>query len=415
MSYQNKSYHWVFFYLQPFFTLIYYLVNFRKPAAKNIMWAFTIFFTMTIAIGIESEGADINAYMEDVKLMSEFKWSWNELVKYYQESGEIDVFRIFFSYFLSRFTDNGYILLLFFGFIYGYFYSRNMWFILDRVQGKLKSASILLLFCFFLIVPIWYLGGFRFWTATHVFVFGLLPYLFTGKKKTLLWCFLTPFIFHYAYIVPVLILTIYILYGNRIKIYFYFFLLSLLIGEINISPINSIIESYAPQTFVERSSSYRGEEKAESIRAGEVAETKVWYIRYLNKFIHWPLYLLLILLYQRSYKIIKKDIKLLRLFCFTLFLYGFANIFSAFPSGGRYLSFVGLLAISFMVIYIQNNVQEKLITNAVKFTFPFLILFIIVKIRTSWFLFSMMTLIGNPFIALFNMGENISINDIIKY
>lgn len=414
MDSHHKSYHWIFFYLQPFFTLIHYLVNFRKPAAKNVMWAFTVYFAMTIAIGEESQGSDINDYMEDVVLMSNYNWGWDELVNFYQDSGEIDVFRIFFSYLLSRFTDNGYILLVFFGLIYGYFYSRNMWFVLDRVQGKLKFVSVLLLFCLFLFVPIWNLGGFRFWTATHVFLFGLLPYLFSGKKKSLLWCFLTPFVFHYAFIIPLLVLIIYLLLGNHLKIYFYFFIVSLLIGEVNITQFNDFIESYAPSAFVERSKGYRIEENVQGYRSGEKAQSRVWYVRYLNKFIHWPLYTFLILLYWKSKKFFIENDNLLRLICFTLLFYSFANVFSTLPSGGRYLSSAGILAVSFLIIYIQNNIQEKFMARTIKLSFPFLIIFIIVQLRMSWYFLSTMTLIGNPIIAIFNIGDNISINDIIK-
>lgn len=410
---QQKSFHWIAFFTQPLLTLIHYLINFRKPAAKNIIWAFTVYFASTIAIGAESQKSDIVRYMGDLRLMADIN-SWNSLLIYYQNSGEIDVFRVFFSYLISLYTDNGYILIIFFGIIFGYFYSRNIWFVLDRIQGRLKLVSFVLISCLFLIVPIWDLGGFRFWTATHVFLFGLLPFLYTGKKKSLLWCFLTPFIFHYAFIVPLLVLCTYLFIGDRLRIYFYFFILSIMIGEINISQVNSLLESYAPQVIVERSSSYRGEEKTEAYRAGKPLENKVWYVRHLNKFLHWPLYLFLILLYWKSKTSIKKNVSIMRLLCFTLLFYGFANLFSTIPSGSRFLAIAGIMTVSFLVLFMQNHAQEKIMTRAIKLALPFLIIFIIVQIRMSWYFFSVMTLIGNPLIAMFNIGENISINDIIK-
>lgn len=415
MATYRNSYHWLFFIVQPFFTLIHCLVHYRNAASKNIFWAFTVFFSMTIAVGVESQESDITAYMTDIETMSNHDWGWHELVTYYRSSGEIDVFRIFFSYLLSRFTDNGYILLIFFGIIYGYFFSRNMWLIIDKLKRNLNYKSIILLTCLFLIIPIWNLGGFRFWVGAHAFIYGLLPYLFYKKKKSLIWCFITPFLFHYAYVIPLVILIIYMIFGNRLKAYFIFFILSLIIGEINISQFNAVLESYAPRAFVERSSSYRSEEKVEALRTGEDADQKVWYIRYLNKYIHWPLYIFLCIVFWKSKKWLAKENGLYQLLCFVFLFYGFANILSTLPSGGRYLSIAGLVALSFLTPYIQNFRTSRVMNKAFIAATPFLILFIIVKIRTSWFLFSLTTLLGNPIVALFTLGNNTSINDIIKY
>lgn len=414
MATYRNSYHWLFFIVQPFFTLIHCLVHYRNAASKNILWAFTVFFSMTIAVGIESQESDITSYMADMTTMSNYDWSWNELFSYYKDSGEIDVFRIFFSYLLSRFTDNGYILLIFFGIIYGYFFSRNMWFIIDKLKRNLNYKSIILLTCLFLMIPIWNLGGFRFWVGAHAFIYGLLPYLFYKKKKSLIWCFITPFLFHYAYVIPLGILIIYMVFGNRLKAYFIFFALSLIIGEINISQFNAVLESYAPRAFVERSSSYRNEDKVETLRTGENIENNTWYIRHLSKFIHWPLYVFLCIVFRESNKKPANEKGIFQLLCFVFLFYGFANIFSTIPSGGRYLAIAGLIALSFLTLYFQNFKTSTIMNRAFIVATPFLLIFIIVKIRTSWFLLSMMTLIGNPFIALFNIGDNISINDIIK-
>lgn len=415
MATYRNSYHWLFFIVQPFFTLIHCLVHYRNAASKNILWAFTVFFSMTIAVGIESQESDITSYMADMTTMSNYDWSWNELFSYYKDSGEIDVFRIFFSYLLSRYTDNGYVLLIFFGIIYGYFFSRNMWFIIGKLKKNLTYQSIILLACLFLMIPIWNLGGFRFWVAAHVFIYGLLPYIFNNEKKHLVWCFITPFVFHYAFVIPLLILVIYMILGNRLKLYFIFFILSLIIGEINISQFNAVLETYAPRALVERSSSYRSEEKVEARRTGEDADQKVWYIRYLNKFIHWPLYIFLCIVFWKSKKWLAKENGLYQLLCFVFLFYGFANILSTLPSGGRYLSIAGLVALSFLTPYIQNFRTSRVMNKAFIAATPFLILFIIVKIRTSWFLFSLTTLLGNPIVALFTLGNNTSINDIIKY
>ena len=39
-----------------------------------------------------------------------------------------------------------------------------------------------LIFALILVIPIWFINSFRMWTAFHVFIFGLLPYIFENKK-----------------------------------------------------------------------------------------------------------------------------------------------------------------------------------------------------------------------------------------
>ena len=296
----------------------------------------------------------------------------------------------------------------------GFFYSRNLWYILDRLDGKLKGVVIILITCLFLIVPIWNLGGFRYYAAVHAFLYGLLPYILEGKKKKLIWSFLTPFIFHYAFILPVAILAIYMVLGNRIALYFYFFIFSLFINGINLSFFNNLVKSYAPTSFAERSKSYRKEETVEAFKEGEMSQSEVWYARYNGKFINYSIFALLIISFWRYKRVIKNRRGLFRLFSCAFLFYGFANLFSSLPSGGRYLAPAGILALSALIIFLQNYEGNKNLKMVVKVVSPFLILFIVVQLRESWYYTSLFTLIGNPIASLFSIGQNLSLNDLIK-
>ena len=102
------------------------------------------------------------------------------------------------------------------------------------------------------------------------------------------------------------------------------------------------------------------------------------------------------------------------MFSFCLLFYGLANFLTSSPSGGRFLSLAALLAVVILTIYIQNRSQERLMNTAIKLSLPLLALFIIVSIREGFYYTSLFTVIGNPFVAIFSIGENISLNDIIK-
>ncbi len=379
------------------------------------MWLFVIFYAATFGIGVESEGSDIVGYMDEISVLNNLNLDFKGIIAYYLISGEIDVLRTVLALLVSYFTDNGFYLIIVFGFIFGYFFSRNMWYILDRLEGRTKMFTKILLFCLFLAIPIWNLNGFRFWTGAHVFLFGLLPFIFERKKKSLIWCLIVPFVVHYSFLIALIPLIIYLILGNRLKLYFIFFVLSFFMSAININQFNNYVESYTPQSFADRSSSYRIEEKVESFRnETEFNTDTVWYVKYLGDVLGYTLAALLLIFYWTSRKSNQTNNELLRLLSFILLFYGFANILSTIPSGGRFLSVANVLTLAFLALNIQNNRVDQYLYRLSNVAVPFLLLFIVVSLRMSWYSFSITTVIGNPIAAIFTFSENISLNDIIK-
>lgn len=412
---QSTSYHFIYFLLQPFLTLLYYLKNFRKPAGKNVMWLFTIFYAFTFAIGVESQGSDINSYIHDIPLLHAKNLDFSGFLVYHKITGEVDILRNTLAYIISYFTGNGFYLIIVYGAIYGYFYSRNMWYILERLNGKLKIFTRIFLFALFLVVPIWYLNGFRFWTATHVFMFGLFPFLFEKKKKSLIWCFITPILIHYSFLVALVPLIIYLIIGNKLRLFYIIFITSFFISAVNITQVNSIIEEYAPQSWADRSASYRNEKKVERLRTeGKFSDDEVWYVRYSGIAVKYSIGIFLLVFYWTFKRKIHENQELFRLLSFVLLFYGMANILSTIPSGYRFLHVANLLALAFLTLHFQNNKINRDLVYLANATSPVFLLFIIVGFRLSWYSFSLMTILGNPITALFTFGDNISLNDIIK-
>jgi len=366
-----------------------------------------------MSIGIEEgAGSDITRYIRQLELFHQIPFDASTAIGYYQDSREIDILRLFIAITVSRFTGNGYILVIIYGIIFGYFFSRNLTYIISKLRGKLKVITIALIVIFFLLNPIWNINGFRFWTATHTFLYGLLPFLLEGKKKPLLWCLATPFVFHFAFFLPLGILGAYLFLGNRITLFYTFFIISLFISEINIKWVGNTIEQFAPTRLAERTEGYFYKDKIEAYQTKD--ERLSWHARYYRKGLHWSLSLLLIVLYWKSKKILLTDKTLLNILAFTYLLYGVANIVSNIPSGIRYLILANMLAAAFLAIYLQNNRQERIVRELVRMTFPLLVLFIIVAVRTGFYQMSITTLIGNPIFSLFTMGENIPLNTLIK-
>src|SRR5690625_4997052 len=163
------------FFIWPLLAVISAFRNYRSNWGKNILWAFVAFYGFSFAIGAENQGSDIVRYAEEVEYLHKVEMTISDAFTYYGQSGEIDILRTFIAVTLSRFTDSQAILTLVYGIIFGFFFSRNMWYVLERLKGRIHPITVLLLCSFFLVIPIWNINGFRMWTAAHIFIYGLLP------------------------------------------------------------------------------------------------------------------------------------------------------------------------------------------------------------------------------------------------
>lgn len=418
VSYSNKA-HWYLFLVLPFVSAVLAIRNFRAPWSKNIMWAFVVFYGLTFGMAKEistgDETADIERYTQELRDLYQINLSYGEITKLYEDNKDFDILRLTLAICISRFTDSQQILTGVYGLIFGFFFSRNIWFVLERLKGKLKPAVILLLTVYFFVDPFWGINGFRFNTAIHVYIYGVLIFIFGGNKKGILLSGLSIFV-HFSFLLPVGILILYYVLGNRTLFYFIFFMLSIFYSGVNVSNVNEIVKENAPETLAERTATYREEESVELFRADPTYRDRIkvnWYVSLYSKGLQWTLMIFLMIFFL---KITLKDLTSTGLngsFCFALLFFGFANIMSSFPSGGRFLNVAALSVLPHLIFYIQNQVDEKFINNKVIIASPFLLLFIIVSMRIGFYSISVNTIIGNPFIVLLT-DVNFALNDFIK-
>jgi hypothetical protein len=122
----------------------------------------------------------------------------------------------------------------------------------------------------------------------------------------------------------------------------------------------------------------------------------------------------LVLLFIKGRSFFDENKGWLRLYSFILLFYGFANLFNSLPSGGRYLAIANLAALALIILYIQNREQGVAMERFVWVTTPALLLFIVVAFRVGLYSMSATAVLGNPVIAMFFMGEHISLNDVLK-
>ncbi len=134
----------ILFLIQPFFLLLLSFRNYRKDWAKNALWLFVIFYGLTFAISPHSS-ADSVRYAQRLADMHSAGWDLNLLLyQLYAVDGFRDLYSPLATFLVSRFTDNYNILFGVFGVAF-FFYSRNIWMLIGRVEHKLALYGILFL------------------------------------------------------------------------------------------------------------------------------------------------------------------------------------------------------------------------------------------------------------------------------
>jgi len=399
--------------LNPFFAWIFSLSKFRDINIFAATWMFVIFFGMTYGLDLES-GVDAIRYIDEIKYLHEVDWDLDWALQYFSETGEVDLLRIFLAFLVSSFTGNGHILMVIYAGIFGYFYAKNLSYILSKLNGKIKFFTTILLFAFMLIMPFWKIGGFRFNTGLHVFIYGLLPYVFENSKRRLVWTFVTPIVFHFAFLLPLAIFLIFNILGYRIRLYFVLFVLSFIYGQLDLKVFNDFLSSISPEAVNERTASYTTEDKVEAHRSGEYKNYLSWHARLYKESIKWSLTIYLLVLFYRHKKLILSNPFFLRLFCISLVYFSVANIMNSIPAGERYYDISNMLVLAFMIQFYQNHLKDEYSKRVVKLTLPLILLFVIVSLRESWYHLTLMGIFGNPIVALIYFGNNTPLDTFIK-
>ena len=128
--------------------------------------------------------------------------------------------------------------------------------------------------------------------------------------------------------------------------------------------------SFLPGFLQPRVSGYTNLEYAE-FRA-ESMQLVNWYITFSAMGIKWAVYAGVLTIYFFFLENIKKRKDLLTLFCFSLLIDSFANIFSLVPSGGRMIVVADSFLIYAFFVHIFSTYRENRSLSLLKtLTYPF--------------------------------------------
>ena len=389
--------------IYPLWSLFLSFKYFRTSQAKNLFWLFCIFLGMIHTYFPEgNDAADGYRYAQQLIELNQKPVIWeNFSSSFYEDGAFVDVYQPTITYLLSIVTNNPRWLFLVFALVFGFFYSRNIWFVLERFPKYIGTPLVILMLYYMLICPIWEINGVRMWTALHVFVYGALPYLFNADKSKIIWCF-AALLVHFSFFLPLIILLLYHFSPKYINFFLIFYLLSFFIKELDLEQIKTFLLSYSP-SFLYTKANYASEQFAqEIIEANSVLN---FYVTGSQTLVRWAITILLFFSCIFGKSIIKNHKPLLNLMCFSLFIYAISNILSLIPSVGRfvYLSqmFAFVSVIFFYIFYMQIDYRQiKIIAIIFRWTPVMLFLSIIVQLRMGCEYYGI-SLFFNPIAVLF--------------
>ena len=340
------------------------------------------------------------------------------LGQYLIDINTMDLYQPLMTYFISRFTDNGHVLFAAYAVVFGYFYSRNIWYILEKLPNKRLGNLFILVTLYFLVCPITQLNGVRMWTGLHVFVYAVMPYLLERKKSKLWWLLLTPLI-HFSYLYVVLFAIAFVLLPYRLKthsniflyIAYVFFIVTLFVNSLNLDATSGALVELSPEAYEGRIEGYVNQDVAD--RRAEASALNNWYVAGSANILHWSYNLLMLALLPCLRKYFKKSSRLMHLFVFTLLLGGFANIMALIPSGGRFQLLSQMFKVPLLLLVVMNVPKDYFFRKLVSVALVFLLIPFVVGIRKLFDAFSITALFGN-FITVFFWENNVLLIDYIK-
>lgn len=248
------------FLVYPFITFLATLKFYKSKGFSNALWFLSAYFGYTMYV----DDPIYDAYRYKYYFLDSlyFKGGFIDFIKASILNGDLDVYLAVFSY-VTRFLSNDYqVFFALLGFVFGYFYSRNVGIVFEKYKTK-GVYLIIFIVSILVLKSFWYLFGARFWTASHVFLFIVLQYFLKNKKCYVL-LILLPFI-HVAMLLPILLFISYILFFHKFKmqrtyvvlIFLFSLLMSVFMGDLVSLVIRFLPSEIGNRLAFYNSSSYR--------------------------------------------------------------------------------------------------------------------------------------------------------------
>ncbi len=380
--------------------------KFDSKSSKNLFWYGCAFMGFVFIFNpVFDTGADSTRIAKALVTMHSPDTTIKEVFSdLFVEDGNVDVYQLLVTYIVSIFTSNAHYLFLTMAIIFGFFYSRNVWRILDIIKLSANQTYIwIFIAMLFLVNPIWNINGGRMWVALHVFIYGIFGYFFEKKPLYLIWSFVSIFI-HFSLIFPLsLFIILQFLPKKNIYTYFFIYLISLFVNDIDMESLKTMIIDYLPKFLIYKADAYLNEELAITISEG----VKDWstYL-FVSKYMSMGFKYIVLYVFWKNIKNIEVNTILRNLMISFLFLGFFINILSLIPSMGRFMVLTDFIMFALLLLVISNVNLTNHSANLLKYSSILLILPIFFALRIGTIYYGHSLFWSNFFGALFIEDRN---------
>ena len=386
--------------LSPFLGLVLALWHPRQPVAKNLVWMFTAFYGAVFYIAANST-ADSAYYAEQLWLMHNTEFGFGDLAgRFFADHRSYqDLYQPILTFLASRITDQTWLLFGAFGFVLGYFYSRNVWFLIDRIPRQPGLTIGFLILAFALVMGIGLsLNGVRMWTALHVFIFGVLYFAETTRPKYLLIALLSPLI-HFSFYIPCALLLAFLFVKRFGTPVYAFFVASFFVSALDLELIRGAAE-YLPFTTGDRAiQSYIERADPDGLLTSP-ERPQAWFLTVNSVAASVFMFLAATWLYLRG--VHKRQGVIGFIFVFGMLIYGLVNLVAYVPSAGRFFRIGDMLILAAAILFLADRTRaKKLDYQLAAAALPLLGIHFALGVRLLLEYASVWVVFGNFFVAPF--------------
>lgn len=406
-QFRQNFFIWAVFVLSPIVSLVIALKNYRAPWVKNLVWAFIIFYGANFFI--YDDLMDANRYAEKLKNLHNTEITADNFLGLFfsdEESSYLDFAAPVITFVIARFTDNYSVLFCVYALVFGFFYSRNLWFLLERLEENIKPAALILFIMICLVVPFWSINGFRFWTATQVFLYGMLPYLFLERKSKYLMLAGAAIFFHFSYFLPMLIVGFSYAYTKNLTVLFYAFLCSFLFSFVQLQGLQDFLMGHAPDFLHKKLTTYVNQDYADNLQEAE--SSSKWFVLLKGQVIKCFTFFIICFSFILHRNFIMSKPVLFNSFCMILYLLIGFNMLSAIPSSGRFLLPCYHLTFCFAFILVQNYTSNFLwLRRCIYIAVPLLAVYVVFTLRIGLQTINVLVITSNPILCIGDQGRSL--------
>ena len=337
------------FFLSPIIAFLQCLKNIQNKYAILVISLFGSYFGFMM--DSSNEEYDISHYLNILKQSPTLSECLNNII-----SGiETDIYAPLSISIIGSFTQNGHILMLWFGMVFGIVFA----FSLRRFNNSDNIYNYLYIFSFAGILGFATLAGVRYVTAFHVYFIGVTGYLKYKELKYIV-IILSSIAIHFSLIPAVLIFMVYLLLKRYHILIICLSIISFIFTFVDIESLISTVSVYFGYGIQSRVTVYSTEyvEMLESLN-GEVQEA-VWFIRYKSTIAFTSAIIILAYLFI-LYKRINRSSFTDDLLYYILLYLSFRNIVANVPDlGTRYTTMFIMFSIFLSYkLYNDNKLKFK--------------------------------------------------------